>query len=60
MVLTSLQHDLLEEADRESVTLLVLLDLSEDFDNVNHGILLGQLSSLGIGHSILSVVPVHP
>ena len=49
MALVTLYNDLLREADRSKVSLLVLLDISVAFDPVNHGILLGRLSELGIG-----------
>ena len=47
--LVSLYDDLLREADRGKMSLLVLLDISVAFDTVDHGILLGRLSALGIG-----------
>lgn len=51
--MVALLEDLLEEADWESMTMLVLLDLSSAFDTVSHGILLDQLAGLGIGGSAL-------
>ena len=47
--LVTLCDDLLREADRGKVSLLVLLDISAAFDTIDHGILLGRLSELGIG-----------
>ena len=47
--LVALYDDLLREADRGKVSLLVLLDITAAFDTVGHGILLGRLSELGIG-----------
>ena len=47
--LVALLDDLLREADRGQMALLVLLDISAAFDNIDHGILLGRLSKLGIG-----------
>ena len=49
MALVVLLDDLLREADRGKTSLLVLLDISAAFDTVDHGILLGKLSELGIG-----------
>ena len=47
--LVALLDDLLREADRSKMSLLVLLDISAAFDTVDHGILLRRLSKLGIG-----------
>ena len=47
--LVALYDDLLREADRGKTSLLVLLDILAAFDTVDHGILLGRLSELGIG-----------
>ena len=47
--LVALYDDLLRKADRGKISLLVLLDISAAFDTVDHGILLGRLSELGIG-----------
>ena len=47
--LVALCDDLLREADGGKVSLLVLLDISAAFDTIDHGILLGRLSELGIG-----------
>ena len=49
MALVTLYNDLLREADRGKISLLVLLDISAAFDTIDHGILLGRLSKLGIG-----------
>ena len=40
--------DLLREAGRGGLSLLVLLDLSAAFDSISHSILLDRLSSMGI------------
>ena len=47
--LVALFDDLLREADRGKMSLLVLLDISTAFDTIDHGILLGKLSELGTG-----------
>ena len=47
--LVTLFDGLLREADRGKTSLLILLDISATFDTVDHGILLGRLSKLGIG-----------
>ena len=52
MALVALFDDLLW--DRGKMSLLVLLDISATFDNVNHGILLGSLSKLGISGLVLA------
>ena len=52
--LVALLDDLLREADGSNMSLLVLLDISEVFDTVDHGILLGRLSELGIGGQALA------
>ena len=49
MALVTLMDDLLREADGGNMSLLVLLDISAAFDTIDHGILLGRLSELGIG-----------
>uniref|UniRef100_A0ABM5FH09 E3 ubiquitin-protein ligase TRIM15-like isoform X2 n=1 Tax=Pogona vitticeps TaxID=103695 RepID=A0ABM5FH09_9SAUR len=49
MALVALQDDLLREADRGRTFQLILLDLSVAFDTIDHSILLGRLSGLGIG-----------
>ena len=54
--LVALYDDLLREADRGKISLLVLLDISAAFDTVDHGILLGRLSELGIGGLALAWV----
>uniref|UniRef100_A0A803TKZ4 Reverse transcriptase domain-containing protein n=1 Tax=Anolis carolinensis TaxID=28377 RepID=A0A803TKZ4_ANOCA len=46
--LVALVDDLRRELDRGSVTLLVLLDISAAFDTIDHGILLGRLSGMGL------------
>ena len=46
--LVVLHNDLLREANRSKMSLLIPLSLSAAFDTVNHGIL-GRLSGLGIG-----------
>ena len=48
MPLVTLLDDLLRETDRGKMSLLILLDISAAFHNVNHGILLERLSELGI------------
>ena len=47
--LITLYDDLLREADRGKISLLVLLNILAAFDTVDHGILLGRLSELSIG-----------
>uniref|UniRef100_A0A803T8P4 Reverse transcriptase domain-containing protein n=1 Tax=Anolis carolinensis TaxID=28377 RepID=A0A803T8P4_ANOCA len=47
--LVALVDDLRRELDRGSVTLWVLLDISAAFNTIDHGILLGRLSGMGIG-----------
>ena len=49
MALVAPQDDLLRETDRSQMSLLILLDLTMGFDTVDHVILLGRLSRLGIG-----------
>uniref|UniRef100_A0A803SLJ1 Reverse transcriptase domain-containing protein n=1 Tax=Anolis carolinensis TaxID=28377 RepID=A0A803SLJ1_ANOCA len=51
--LVALVDDLRRELDRGSVTLLVLLDISAAFDTIDHGILLGRLSGMGLGGTVL-------
>uniref|UniRef100_A0A803SYC2 Reverse transcriptase domain-containing protein n=1 Tax=Anolis carolinensis TaxID=28377 RepID=A0A803SYC2_ANOCA len=51
--LVALVDDLRRELDRGRVTLLVLLDISAAFDTIDHGILLGRLSGMGLGGSAL-------
>uniref|UniRef100_A0A803T068 Reverse transcriptase domain-containing protein n=1 Tax=Anolis carolinensis TaxID=28377 RepID=A0A803T068_ANOCA len=51
--LVVLVDDLRRELDRGSVTLLVLLDISAAFDTIDHGILLGRLSGMGLGGTVL-------
>uniref|UniRef100_A0A803U146 Reverse transcriptase domain-containing protein n=1 Tax=Anolis carolinensis TaxID=28377 RepID=A0A803U146_ANOCA len=52
--LVALVDDLCRELDRGNVTLLVLLDISVAFDTIDHGILLGRLSGMGLGGTVLS------
>uniref|UniRef100_A0A803TII9 Reverse transcriptase domain-containing protein n=1 Tax=Anolis carolinensis TaxID=28377 RepID=A0A803TII9_ANOCA len=52
--LVALVDDLRRELDRGSVTLLVLLDISAAFDTIDHGILLGRLSGMGLRGTVLS------
>ena len=47
--LVTLHDDLLREADRGKMSLLVLLNISAAFNTVDHSILLRRLSKLGIG-----------
>ncbi|XP_062818981.1 probable RNA-directed DNA polymerase from transposon BS isoform X1 [Anolis carolinensis] len=47
--LVALVDDLRRELDRGSASLLVLLDISAAFDTIDHGILLGRLSGMGLG-----------
>ena len=47
--LVTLLDDLLREANRGKMSLLVLFDISATFDTIDHRILLGRLSKLGIG-----------
>uniref|UniRef100_A0A803TWX8 Reverse transcriptase domain-containing protein n=1 Tax=Anolis carolinensis TaxID=28377 RepID=A0A803TWX8_ANOCA len=51
--LVALVDDLRWELYRGSVSLLVLLDLSAAFDTVDHGILLGRLTGMGLGGTVL-------
>ena len=51
--LVALVDDLRQELDRGSVSLLVLLDLSAAFDTIDHGILLGCHSQMGLGGTVL-------
>ena len=54
-----LLDDILREADRDTCTLLVLLDLSAAFDTMNHGTLLDRLSEVGIAGLALSWLKDH-
>ena len=47
--LVALMDDLLREADRGKMSLLVLFDISAAFNTIDHSILLGRLSELRIG-----------
>ncbi|XP_061469317.1 uncharacterized protein LOC133378496 isoform X1 [Rhineura floridana] len=47
-VLVALVDDLRKELDRGRMSLLVLLDLSAAFDMIDHDILLGRLSEMGL------------
>ncbi len=52
--LVKVQNDILRAMDKEEVILLLLLDLSAAFDNVNHNILLDRLSSrFGVQSTLL-------
>jgi len=47
--------DLLDAADRDDTAILVLLDLSVEFDTVDHGILLERLQvTFGVDNSALA------
>uniref|UniRef100_A0A803SNL8 Reverse transcriptase domain-containing protein n=1 Tax=Anolis carolinensis TaxID=28377 RepID=A0A803SNL8_ANOCA len=52
--LVALVDDLRRELDGGSVTLLVLLDISAAFETIDHGLLLGRLSGMGLGGTVLS------
>ena len=54
MALVVLYDDLLREADRGKISLLVLLDISTAFNTIDHSILLRKLSELGIGGHALA------
>ena len=59
--LVALLDDLLREANRGKISLLVLLDISAAFDTAGHGILPGRLSDLGIGgcdDRLMSLMPL--
>lgn len=51
--LVAFDNDLCWELVRASVFLLVLLNLSAAFDNINHGILWEHLVAMGIGSILL-------
>lgn len=51
--LVVLVDDLRQEIDEGSASLLILLDLSAAFDTIGHDILLGCLTELGIGGTVL-------
>ena len=55
IALVSLLDDLRQELDRGSVSLLVLLDLSAAFNTINHGILPGHLSGMGLELSLIHI-----
>src|SRR3977135_3127553 len=46
--LLHVQNDILTSIDNKEITLLVLLDLSDAFDTVDHTILLNHLKNIGI------------
>ena len=52
--LVALFDDLLGEANKCKVSLLILLNISATFDTVDHSILLRRLSELGIGGLVLA------
>jgi hypothetical protein len=52
--LTAIMNDALLGIDRGEVTILILLDMSAAFDCVDHGILLGKISELGITGNALN------
>uniref|UniRef100_A0A8D0DWT2 Reverse transcriptase domain-containing protein n=1 Tax=Salvator merianae TaxID=96440 RepID=A0A8D0DWT2_SALMN len=51
--LVALIDDLWRARDRGYSSILVLLDLSEAFNTIDHGILLRQLEGLGVGATVL-------
>ncbi|XP_078241329.1 uncharacterized protein LOC140704108 [Pogona vitticeps] len=51
--LVALYNYLCWKRDRGSVTLLILLDLSAAFNNINHGVLLDRLAELRVGGNTL-------
>lgn len=47
--LVTVHNGLLRETDMGGMTVLILLEVSANFDAVNHGIFLERLSGVGIG-----------
>ena len=47
-------HELLKAMDEKSISILVLLDMSKEFDSLNHNILQSKLRRLGLASHCLS------
>ena len=52
--LINVTDNILKAIDEKSASLLVLLDMSKEFDSLNHNLLLGKLRKLGLKASVIS------
>ena len=57
--LINVTDNIVKAIDEKSASLLVLLDMSKEFDSLNHNLLLGKLRKLGLKASVISWFSSH-